>query len=1108
MNLRTKTFLIILGVFITAFLIMTFLLNRYITNSSSQEENQLILDKLEQVQSSLDDSLDNMDRMVMDWAEWDDTYQYMQDQNTAYANSNLTDSSFFTNQLNFIALVDISGKIIYSQMYDLINGIPLPIPDDLQAYLSHDSKLLIHNDNENGANGIISVSNDVMLIVSHPILTSHGSGPTRGALIFGRYLDSVQLGRLPGIAKLNPQGYPINDPQMPSDFRNVIPELLSGTSNMIVRVVDDNSITGYTIRRDINGQPAYILKISNSRVIYAQSQYGFEIFSLEFIIFGLILILVILLVLERMVISRVAYLSKKVTIIGQKGDLSSRVSLTGKDELSNLANNINGMLGNLEHSRKLQKESETFNYALLQDSPNPIEVMNPDGSIRYVNPALEKVTGYTQTQLIGRKPPYPWLINANIQQYTEELHETLIKGAQIIEVNYQRPNGELYWVEITSTVIRQDGEVKYIIANWVDITERKKADEALRQSENRFRELAELLPELVFEIDLNGQLTFVNRVAFSVFGYFTEECKGLKLVDLIAPEDKEIATRNIQRIISGKEIGNTEHMAVRKDGSRFPTFIHATSFKNNQGKVMGLRGIMVDITSQKEIEAELRASEEFSSSLLSNAPNPIIVSNMDSSIRYINPALEVLTGYSSVELIGKSAPHPWWLEEQSAAFNDKSLINQNPSKKGTEKCYRKKNGEQFWVTTIDNPFIENGKIQYYIGNWVDITERKRTEDALRESEAFSSSLRDNSPYPIMVVNPDKSIKYVNAALERLSGFSASELIGQKPPYSYWPEEQMEKFKKGLSSGLESSHKDEALFRKKSGESFYVDITSTPIKENGVTQYLLSIWVDITAQKIASEQLERLYQREKSAREALQAEIRSRTEYTRALVHELKTPLTPILASSELLVEELTQEPLLGLAKNVHRGAENMNRRVDELLDLARGELGMLKVNLNPVDPEKLLYEIVKYMEPVAKNGGHTLKLDLPNKLPVVMADDDRVHQILFNLISNSIKYSSAGCAIKISAREEGDNLIIEVQDTGRGMTLEEQEKLFQPYYRIEGREHLSGLGLGLALSKNLIELQHGRIWATSQKGVGSTFSFSLPTKEDIQIENIYKSGGK
>jgi signal transduction histidine kinase len=143
------------------------------------------------------------------------------------------------------------------------------------------------------------------------------------------------------------------------------------------------------------------------------------------------------------------------------------------------------------------------------------------------------------------------------------------------------------------------------------------------------------------------------------------------------------------------------------------------------------------------------------------------------------------------------------------------------------------------------------------------------------------------------------------------------------------------------------------------------------------------------------------------------------------------------------------------------------------------------------------------MLPTAKNGGQTLTLDSTGKLPEVMADDERVRQILFNLISNSIKYSASGGRITISASVNNESLEISVTDTGRGMSQEEQEKLFQPYYRIEGREHLSGLGLGLALSKTLIELQNGRIWAKSEKGAGSTFTFTLPLKieDNIVINN-------
>jgi len=360
----------------------------------------------------------------------------------------------------------------------------------------------------------------------------------------------------------------------------------------------------------------------------------------------------------------------------------------------------------------------------------------------------------------------------------------------------------------------------------------------------------------------------------------------------------------------------------------------------------------------------------------------------------------------------------------------------------------------------------------------------------------------------MVINPDTSIRYINPTLEKISGFSAAELVGQKAPYPFFREDHEQQYNEIFPVNMHSTHKVEALFHKKSGGSFYVDITSTPIIKDGHPKYILSMWVDVTAQKLANEQLEQLYQREKTVREALQVEIKSRIEYTRALVHELKTPLTPILASSELLMEELTEEPLVGLAKNVYRGAENMNRRVDELLDLARGEVGILKVNLNPVDSDKLLREAVKYMEPSAKKGGQTLVLEMPEKMPVIIADDDRVRQILVNLINNSIKYSSRDGEIKIRAYEKSPDLVIEIIDQGRGMTEEEQEKLFQPYYRVEGPERLSGLGLGLALSKNLVELQHGHIWAVSKRGKGSTFSFTLPIRMETSFGENSKSGGK
>jgi signal transduction histidine kinase len=245
--------------------------------------------------------------------------------------------------------------------------------------------------------------------------------------------------------------------------------------------------------------------------------------------------------------------------------------------------------------------------------------------------------------------------------------------------------------------------------------------------------------------------------------------------------------------------------------------------------------------------------------------------------------------------------------------------------------------------------------------------------------------------------------------------------------------------------------------------------------------------------MAEQKLEEAYEKERRLRQELQIEVQRRVEFTRALVHELKTPLTPIMSSSDLLVSGLTEEPWLSVAQNIQRGAINLNKRIGELLDLARGEIGMLKLNPKRVDILKLLQHVGSEMSAVATSNGQKLVVELPESLPLPWADEDRLRQVTQNLLVNATKFTPEGGTITLRAKEQNGSLVVEVQDTGYGIPEEEQRRLFRPYHRqVCDREHLSGLGLGLALCKNLVQLHGGRIWVTSKEGKGSTFSFSIP----------------
>ncbi len=226
---------------------------------------------------------------------------------------------------------------------------------------------------------------------------------------------------------------------------------------------------------------------------------------------------------------------------------------------------------------------------------------------------------------------------------------------------------------------------------------------------------------------------------------------------------------------------------------------------------------------------------------------------------------------------------------------------------------------------------------------------------------------------------------------------------------------------------------------------------------------------------------------------MEKQIEYRTEFTNALVHELNTPLTPMVAASEAIMSGVQEEPWKSLATRINRGAIGLGKRIDQLLELAKAETGMLILSPEVIEPKSLLHEMYDLYKPESSKKGLLLMLDIPANLPYVWADEEKIQQVVLNLLGNAFKFTPKGGEVTLSADTMESSLVISVKDTGIGIGSKEQEKLFKPYERkIDDGNRLSGLGLGLALSKKFIELHGGRIWLKSKKRAGSTFSFTIP----------------
>ncbi len=246
------------------------------------------------------------------------------------------------------------------------------------------------------------------------------------------------------------------------------------------------------------------------------------------------------------------------------------------------------------------------------------------------------------------------------------------------------------------------------------------------------------------------------------------------------------------------------------------------------------------------------------------------------------------------------------------------------------------------------------------------------------------------------------------------------------------------------------------------------------------------------------ELQQHLREERRLRQELEEQSKTRAKFIATLAHELRTPLTPILGCARLLAEQFRPESGSlqdRLIRSIIHGAESLESRLSDLLNLAQFQAGAFSLEIAPVDVEGLLNDSASQFQPLAESKGQSFTLDLPRKLSLIKADRRRIDQVVMNLLENAVKFTPEGGSIRLRAMVHGRDLMIEVQNSGQGLSPEEQQRLFQPYYRSEvDRQRIPGSGLGLALCKQLVEAHGGKIWVDSELGKGNTFGFSVPLK--------------
>ncbi len=443
MKLKTKT-VITIGLTLAGLVSTLYMISSTILlGSLAQAEKESSHQTVEGVLNILNQHEENFSSRFDDWSAWDDTYAFIEDGNKRYIESNLVPAQLANLKVNLVLYIHNSGRLVFASNFDLKSQKIKPISQEIKKHLLPDN-LLVKRQNNQKLSGIIILKEGPMMVSSQPILTSEGSGPSRGTLIFGRYLNDENIRKLSQISRLPLTIKKYDDPVMAADFK-IARSFLSQETPIWVNPLDPQTMGGYTLLKDIYDRPALLLRVDIPRTTYQQAQVSQRYLIISLLLVGIVFSGVTLLFLEKLVLSRLTSLSKDVKNIGATGDLSRRVVVFGKDELSSLAESINWMLKTLEGLLKdLRSEREKSERLLLNILPSPIadrlkqEESSIADSFGEVTVLFADIVGFTK--LSARIPP------AQLVDLLNQIFSIFDRLAEIHQLEKIKTIGDAYMV--------------------------------------------------------------------------------------------------------------------------------------------------------------------------------------------------------------------------------------------------------------------------------------------------------------------------------------------------------------------------------------------------------------------------------------------------------------------------------------------------------------------------------------------------------------------------------------------------------------------------------------------------------------------------------------
>lgn len=607
----------------------------------------------------------------------------------------------------------------------------------------------------------------------------------------------------------------------------------------------------------------------------------------------------------------------------------------------------------------------------------------------------------------------------------------------------------------------------------------------LKDAEMRSSAVIDNVVDGVITIDENGIIESYNPGCEKIFGYGAEEAVGRSISILMPKNLREQHARYLDRahVTSHQVIGKTRELqGLRKNGERFPMELAISELELDNRRLFS--GIIRDVSEQRKITKALEEAENRWNNALTGAQIGVFDINLVTGSTIVSPTWKEMLGFDveaemDHQAEWKARVHPDDLpmieERDNAVFEGRS------EKSISEYRFFRTDGEMIWMrseaTVVDR--AADGTALRYVGTQVDITEIKRAEEARELSEARLRSAMDNAPIGTALVDLDGRFMRVNEAFSRFLGYSKEELRDtdfQTITVAEDLEEDMANIKRLLSGEVETYQMEKRYVTKHGHEVWGLLSVSLARDADGEPAYFISQILDISEQR----EIDRM-----------------KSEFVSNVSHELRTPLTSIRGSLGLIAGAMNKDVPEGVMKLVniaHKNSERLILLVNDILDVEKLRAEKLKFDLEETDVTTQAHQAVEALQGFADQFEVTLNLKAPEAPDVAMLDKDRFQQVLANLISNAAKFSPRGGTVDITVRYTDGSVRVLVADQGPGVPASFRASIFSPFSQADGSatREKGGTGLGLHITKQMVERMGGRIDFNSAEGFGSTFWVDFP----------------